>query len=112
MWLSKNGALSLANSVIHAIANELNVPAGVAESDGVYYYVWQAPSGSQLYYEVKEETIKLVAKNLKNQKELIKYIQFSLVVRFDDNFCIQEKNWDDDDWFFFSELSVLVLDFM
>lgn len=111
MWLTKNSALSLANSVIRSIANELNVPAGIAESDGVYYYVWQSPNGSQLYYEVKEETIKSVAKNM-NRKELIKYIKFSLAVRFRDSFCYEESNWDDDDWFFFNKLNGYVIDFM
>lgn len=103
MWLSKNSALSLANSVIRSIANELNVPAGVAESDGVYYYVWQAPNGGQLYYPVNEETILLQAKNL-NQSELMKYIKFSLFVRYNDGFWEQDTNWNDDDWNFFSEL--------
>lgn len=111
MWLSKNSALSLANSVIRSIANELHVPAGVAESDGIYYYVWQAPNGSQLYYEVKEETVKLVAKDM-NRKELIKYIKFSLSVRFRDNFYDQENYWDDEDWFFFSKLDRKLIAFM
>lgn len=93
----------MANSVIRSIANELNVPAGVAESDGVYYYVWQAPNGGQLYYPVNEETILLQAKNL-NQSELMKYIKFSLFVRYNDGFWEQDTNWNDDDWNFFSEL--------
>lgn len=103
MWLSKKHAISLAAQVIDTVADNLNVLAGVAESDGEYYYVWQAPNGGQLYYPVNEETILLQAKNL-NQSELMKYIKFSLFVRYNDGFWQQDTNWNDDDWNFFSNL--------